>query len=217
MTATAGGTSVSRINKVEVYPHRGHIDREVRRGRFGHASGVVWLTGLSGAGKSTLAVLVEQVLFARGCLVSVLDGDTVRSGLNADLDFTPRAREENLRRAGEVAGLFVEAGHIVLATFVSPHHGGRERVRGILGSDFHLVHVTARIEDCIERDPKGLYRKALQGDIENFTGVGQSYEPPADADLLIDTSAADIERCVARLVRFVEERFGLGSQAAGGV
>lgn len=214
MTAASASPAPSRINGVEVYPHRGNIDRCTRNRRFGHASGVVWLTGLSGAGKSTLAVLAEQRLFARGCLVCVLDGDTVRAGLNADLDFTARSREENLRRAGELAALFAEAGHIVLATFVSPHAAGRARVRQILGDDFHLVHVTARLEDCIERDPKGLYGKALRGEIENFTGIGQSYETPEDTDLLIDTSAGDVDACAAQLVSFIEQRFALAPDAA---
>lgn len=209
MKASVPGARVGLLEQRDIYPHRSTVTRNMRNDRFGHRSGVVWLTGLSGAGKSTLANAVEHRLFALGWQISVLDGDSVRAGLNADLDFTAGAREENLRRAGEVAALFVEAGHLVLASFVSPHQRGRDFVRGILGRDFHLVHVKADLERCVERDPKGLYGRAMQGGIKNFTGVGQSYETPADADLVIDTTDADIVASAQLLDQFILERFTL--------
>jgi len=139
----------------------------------------------------------------------VLDGDTMRAGLNSDLDFTRESRQENLRRAGEVASLFATSGHIVLATFVSPFQEGRQFVRDIVRDNFYLVHVQAELEDCIARDPKGLYKKALGGGIENFTGVGQGYEPPLDADLIINTSDSDIVESAEQLIDFVISTFAL--------
>lgn len=195
--------------KTDIFPHEGYVSRQMRNQRLGHASGVIWLTGLSGAGKSTISTLVEQYLFAKGYLVMVLDGDTMRSGLNSDLDFSRQARQENLRRAGEVASLFATTGHIVLATFVSPFQEGRRFVRDIVRDNFYLVHVQAELEDCISRDPKGLYKKALAGGIENFTGIGQGYEPPMDADLLIDTSRMDIADSAQQLIDFVIASFAI--------
>lgn len=207
MNSQAFGKSITLIGKSNVFPHRGIVSRSLRNHRSNHKSGVIWLTGLSGAGKSTIAVGAEKELFNKNFSVSVLDGDTLRSGLNADLDFSVRAREENLRRAGEVASLFADAGHIVIATFVSPHNKGRQFVRDIVRDNFYLAHVSANLDDCIERDPKGLYKKALSGGIENFTGVGQSYETPDAADLIINTSDNDIETCRQQLVEFIENNF----------
>lgn len=200
---------IALIGKSNVFPHRGIVSRSLRNQRSNHKSGVIWLTGLSGAGKSTIAISAEKELFEKNFAVSVLDGDTLRSGLNADLDFSVRSREENLRRAGEVASLFADAGHIVIATFVSPHRKGRQFVRNIVRDNFYLAHVNANLNDCIERDPKGLYKKALSGGIENFTGVGQSYETPDEADLIINTSDDNIETCRQQLVEFIEEKFSL--------
>ncbi len=209
MTVSVPAAADALLKQRHIHPDRGNITRAMRNERTGHRSGVVWLTGLSGAGKSTLANAVEHELFNRGWQISVLDGDSVRAGLNSDLDFTPGAREENLRRAGQVAALFAEAGHLVLASFVSPHQRGREFVRKILHHDFHLVYVKADIEHCIERDPKGLYERAMQGGIEHFTGLGQSYEAPEDADLVIDTSRFDVTAGAQQLLEFVQTRFAL--------
>lgn len=201
--------AVNKKMQSDIYPHGSFVTREMRNQRLGHASGVIWLTGLSGAGKSSISTRVEQALFARGYLITVLDGDTIRTGLNADLDFSQQSRQENLRRAGEVASLFAMAGHIVLATFVSPFQDGRQYVREIIRENFYLVHVHAQLEDCIERDPKGLYQKAMGGGIENFTGVGQNYEPPLDADMVINTSQSDIDDCSQRLLEFILTTFTL--------
>ena len=207
MKTTCSKQPVTLIKQANIYPDRGLVTRSERNQRHGHHSGVIWLTGLSGAGKSTIASGVEQDLFAMGSLVSILDGDSLRAGLNADLDFTVKSREENLRRAGEVATLFADTGHIVIASFVSPHQHGRQFVKNIVRENFYLVHIKADVEDCIDRDPKGLYKKAMDGRISNFTGVGQSYEDPHDADLVINTSENSIDDCRKLLLDFIQSRF----------
>jgi len=190
-----------------IHPHAGFVSRETRNRKFGHKSGVVWLTGLSGSGKSTIATNVEQRMFEKNYLISILDGDTVRTGLNSDLSFDTLSRKENLRRTGEVASLFSKAGHIVLASFISPHDQGRQTVREIVGDNFYLVHIDAEIEDCIKRDPKGLYKKAASGEIKNFTGISQSYDKPQNPELIINTSMNDIEKCTSQLINFIEKTF----------
>ena len=198
---------LSNLKEDNIHPHQGFITRDKRNIELGHKSGVIWLTGLSGSGKSTIANQVERMLFQQGFTVSILDGDTLRTGLNKDLDFTKEGREENLRRTGEVASLFAASGHIVLASFISPHHKGRESVKNIIGDNFYLAHVDADIDDCISRDPKGLYKKAMFGGIENFTGVGQDYEKPHSADITIDTSGNSIAECTMQLVSFIKTNF----------
>lgn len=200
--------SVTPLHKnADIHPHKNLVTRGLRNQRNNHQSGVIWLTGLSGSGKSTIATGVEQTLFQRGYHASILDGDTLRTGLNSDLDFSIASREENLRRTGEVAALFADVGHIVLASFISPHDKGREWVKNIIGENFYLVHVHAGIDDCIKRDPKGLYKKALKGEIPNFTGINQPYEIPESPDLRIDTSRNDIATCQELLLTFIETKF----------
>ena len=197
------------VPQANIHPHDGWVDRAMRNTQAGHKSGVVWLTGLSGAGKSTLATHVEQYLFEKNYLVTILDGDAMRDGLNADLDFSQESRKENLRRSGEVAAMLANRGFIVLASFVSPFTEGRQIVQDIIGDNFHLVHVHAEIDDCINRDPKGLYKKAMSGDIKNFTGVGQSYEPPESPDLVVNTSCTNVNTASESLVQFIEQNFRL--------
>ena len=204
-----GKGNASFVPQANIYPHDGWVDRTMRNRQVGHKSGVVWLTGLSGAGKSTLATHVEQLLFEKNYLITILDGDSIREGLNADLDFSPESRKENLRRSGEVASLLANRGFIVLASFVSPFHEGRQIVQDIVGDAFHLVHVHAEINDCINRDPKGLYKKAMSGEIENFTGVGQSYEPPEHPDLIVNTSSTDVTTATEYLAQFIERNYRL--------
>lgn len=204
-------TAICKIPRTEesdnIHPHMGFVTRDIRNKKLGHQSGVIWLTGLSGAGKSTIATLVERMLFQQGITISILDGDTLRSGLNNDLSFTKEDRAENLRRTGEVASIFAATGHIVLASFISPHHKGRESVKNIVGENFHLVHIHADMDDCISRDPKGLYKKAMFGGIENFTGIGQDYETPDMPDLVINTSKDSIAECTVQLATFIREKF----------
>ncbi len=208
-------TAICEIPKLEskkdsnIHPHQNFVTRDKRNEDLGHQSGVVWLTGLSGAGKSTIASLVERMLFQQGYTISILDGDTLRTGLNNDLGFSKEDREENLRRTGEVASIFANTGHIVLASFISPHHKGRESVKSIVGDNFYLVHVHADIDDCISRDPKGLYKKAMFGGIENFTGIGQEYEKPEVTDLTINTSDSCVADSAMQLVSFIKSKFEL--------
>ena len=193
----------------------GHgVTAEARARRNGHRGAVLWFTGLSGAGKSTLALALEERLFTKGHQVYVLDGDNVRAGLNANLGFSPEDRAENIRRVGEVAALFADAGFIVISSFISPYRADRERARAAVGRlangggdpRFHEIHVKAPLEVCEGRDPKGLYRRARAGEIAEFTGVSAPYEPPEDPDLVVRTDLLGIEDCLAELVRYVEER-----------
>ena len=173
----------------------------------GHRGGVLWLTGLSGAGKSTLAFALEAELFARGYQVYVLDGDNVRHGLNADLGFTHRDRTENIRRVGEVAALFADAGFVCISAFISPYRADRETARVAAKGRFHEVYLDADVETCERRDPKGLYRKARAGKIRDFTGVSAPYEIPTSPDLVIPTGSTDIASSLALGVAYVEAEF----------
>ncbi len=196
------------VKRANIYEVDHLLDRTKRAQRNGHKGQVVWLTGLSGAGKSTLAMRVEQRLFDQGFQTYVLDGDNVRAGLNADLGFSPEDRAENIRRVGAVAGLFADAGMIVLTAFISPYqadrHRAREAMAKLMGDGaFHEVYVKADLETCESRDPKGLYKRARAGQIKEFTGISSPYEAPHDPQMVIDTSAKDIEACVDELVAYV--------------
>ncbi len=179
----------------------------------GHRSGIIWLTGLSGAGKSTLAVELERILFAKGYQVTVLDGDNVRYGLNADLGFSPADRVENIRRVGEVAALMARTGVIVVTAFISPYLADRERVRTAHPDLFHEIYVAAPLAVCEARDAKGLYRKARAGEIAEFTGISAPYEPPTAPELVLDTGQQTVEQSLARLVFYVESHFVLDGAA----
>ncbi len=183
------------------------IPRELRVRRFGHRGGVLWLTGLSGSGKSTLAMALEEHLFRRGVATYVLDGDNLRGGLNADLGFSARDRAENIRRAGEVAALFADAGLICITAFISPYAGDRARARAAAGDAFHEIYLAADLATCEARDPKGLYRRARSGEVAHFTGISAPYEPPGMPELTIDTAGLSIEACLEILVTYVERQF----------
>jgi bifunctional enzyme CysN/CysC len=181
-------------------------DRAIRNR---HRGGVLWLTGLSGAGKSTLAIRVELELFQRGYAVYALDGDNVRLGLNANLGFSPEDRTENIRRVGEVAALFADAGLVCITSFISPYQTDRARARAAAGQQFHEVYVKANLAVCEQRDPKGLYKRARSGEITNFTGVSSPYEPPSAAELTVETDKMGVEDCVTKIVDYVERHFHL--------
>ncbi|MDP6475343.1 MAG: adenylyl-sulfate kinase [Alphaproteobacteria bacterium] len=187
------------------------ISNASRWQRNGHRGGVVWFTGLSGSGKTTIALEAERQLFQKGYQVFVLDGDNVRGGLNANLSFSPEDRAENIRRVGEVAALFADAGFVVLTAFISPYRADRERAREAAqrhpGGVFHEVYVKAALEICEERDPKGLYRKARAGDIADFTGISAPYEAPEEQQLVIDTGEQSAEQSAAALVAYIEAYF----------
>ena len=185
-----------------------------RQLRNGHRGGVLWFTGLSGAGKSTIAMEVERRLFQKGYMVYVLDGDNVRYGLNADLTFSPRDRAENIRRIGEVAALFADAGMIAIAAFISPYRADRQRARNAAKEAFHEIYVKADISTCEGRDPKGLYKKARRGEIQEFTGISAPYEEPEAAELVVDTTALPIEDSVRAVVDYVEHNFTFTEAAA---
>jgi bifunctional enzyme CysN/CysC len=188
------------------------VTRASRAERFGHRGGVLWLTGLSGAGKSTLAMAVEQHLFRRGYAVYVLDGDNVRSGLNANLGFSPEDRVENIRRVGEVAALFADAGFLCITAFISPYRTDRQRARQAGGEAFHEIYIHADLATCERRDPKGLYRRARAGEIAEFTGVSAPYEPPEHPELMVDTTQEPIEACVERILRYITDSFAIRSR-----
>jgi bifunctional enzyme CysN/CysC len=178
----------------------------------GHRGGILWFTGLSGAGKSTLAVELERVLFGRGFHVFLLDGDNVRQGLSADLGFSPEDRAENIRRIGEVAALFAEAGMIVISAFISPYRADRDRIRARHGKYFHEVYINAPLEVCEARDAKGLYKKARAGQIKEFTGISAPYERPLSPELEVITADWSVRDCVARLAEYAQARFETGAE-----
>lgn len=183
------------------------LSREDYHRRNGHSSMVLWFTGLSGAGKSTLAHEVEERLFEKGCYTYLLDGDNVRHGLNGDLGFSEYDRRENIRRVGEVAKLFVDAGVVVLAAFISPYREDRDRVRALFNAgDFIEIHVRCDLEICEDRDPKGLYRKSRAGELPDFTGIDSPYEDPIVPELTIDTGKLDVARSVTAVLDYLEQR-----------
>lgn len=180
------------------------IDRRDRERQQAHRALAIWLTGLSGAGKSTLAAAVEQRLHLAGKRTYVLDGDSLRHGLCNDLGFSADDRTENIRRVGEVARLFVDAGVIVLSAFISPFQEDRDRVRALFApGDFVEVHCDCALRVCEQRDVKGLYRKARAGLIEDFTGISSPYEPPLHPEVRVDTANESLDECVDQIVGVV--------------
>jgi len=206
-TVAAGMINFALFRSTNVHWQALDIDKSARGKALGQHPALLWFTGLSGAGKSTIANIVEKKLHARGRHTYLLDGDNVRHGLNRDLGFSDADRVENIRRVGEVARLFVDAGMIVLASFISPFRSERRMARELLGEDEFLeVFVDASVEKCQERDPKGLYARAIKGDIKNFTGVSSPYEPPENPELHIDTEALSPEEAADRVIEYLEKR-----------
>lgn len=186
--------------------HDFHLDRQRRAQHKGHKGLVIWFTGLSGSGKSTLANALEQRLHQEGIHTYTLDGDNIRMGLNGDLGFAPEDRTENIRRIGHVADLMCDAGLVVLSAFVSPYRQDRNSIKDIVGpNDFVEVFVDTPLEVCEARDVKGLYAKAREGLIKDFTGVNAPYEAPLAADLVIDTSIVDIDTATQQLSALVAQ------------
>ena len=215
--ATVGGgvidaTGYPDQRTVQAAPHElstttHDVSGRERAERFGHSGAVVWLTGLSGAGKSTLAMLLERRLYDAGYATFVLDGDNVRRGLNVNLGFSPEDRQENIRRVGEVAALFAEAGMVCITAFISPYRDDRHRARAAVESGYFLeIYVKADLAACEARDPKGLYLRARQGKLKDFTGIDSPYEEPAAAELVVDTTLDDAASCVEKIVLLVASR-----------
>lgn len=195
--------------------HHATVTRARREAMNGHRSVILWFTGLSGAGKSTLAHAVEEELHRMGCRTFVFDGDNVRHGLCSDLGFSLADRQENIRRVGEMAKLFIEAGVIALTAFISPLRADRERVRSLAPhGDFLEIYCRCPIEICEQRDVKGLYRRARAGEIPEFTGISSPYEEPTDPELVVDTGTLPLEACVAQVIALLRERGVIGQRTA---
>lgn len=191
--------------------HHATVTRARRELLTGHGSAILWFTGLSSAGKSTLAHAVEEHLHQTGCLTFVFDGDNVRHGLCSDLSFSEEDRNENIRRVGEMTKLFLEAGVIALTAFISPFRAERDRVRSLVPhGDFLEIYCHCPIEICEQRDVKGLYKRARDGEIKDFTGISSPYEEPEHPELVVDTGILTLEESVTRVLGFLRGRGIIG-------
>lgn len=181
--------------------HSSTVTKTDRQKLNQHKSGILWFTGLSGSGKSTVANALEKRLYEQGIRTYLLDGDNIRHGLNKDLGFSAEARKENIRRISEVAKLFVDAGTIVLTAFISPFREDRQIARDLVNSDEFLeIYIKCSLEECENRDPKGLYVKARNGQIPDFTGISSPYEEPLDPDLVVETDRLSIDEAVDLII-----------------
>ena len=195
--------------------HEGHVGRLEREQLLGQQGVLIWLTGLPSSGKSTIAFSAEHALIARGRLAYVLDGDNIRHGLNKNLGFSAADRAENIRRIGEVGKLFADAGLLTLTSFVSPYRQDRDAVRALMGEgEFVEVFIDTPLSLCEQRDPKGLYQKARAGQIPNFTGISDPYEPPVDPELVIATAECTPEEAAGQILDYLE-RAGKLAPAVG--
>lgn len=187
--------------------HQSTVTRDRREQLNTHKSVLLWFTGLSGSGKSTLAHAVEERLHQMQCRTFVLDGDNVRHGLCSDLGFSEQDRAENIRRVGEVATLFLEAGLITMAAFISPFLKDREAARSLFSlGDFLEIYCQCTLEICEERDVKGLYKKVRSGEIKNFTGISSPYEAPSASELVVDTGRLGLEESINMVLKLLQER-----------
>lgn len=215
---------MSESSQVQVHWHEHAVSREERECRHGHKGCVVWFTGLSACGKSTVANLVDHKLHTMGVNSFVLDGDNIRHGLNAGpgmlkerhgdefakrfgLGFSAQDREENIRRIGAVAKLFAEAGIVAITAFISPYRRDRDRVRATLNAgDFVEIFVDAPLDVCESRDPKGLYKKARAGELKGFTGIDDPYEPPANAELVLDAATKGADALADEVIAYLQQQ-----------
>src|SRR6201987_712288 len=196
-------TDRGAIKSKNIFWSEGKITAQARATQHGHRGAVVWLTGLSGSGKSTIAQALERELFQRAMYTYVLDGDNIRHGLNSNLWFSPEDRVENIRRVSEVAKLMADAGAVVITAFISPYRMDRRRAREIAlegNAEFIEVFVDAPLEVCEARDPKNLYKKARAGEIRDFTGIDAPYEPPEDAEIVVQTAQQTVDESVAMIL-----------------
>jgi adenylylsulfate kinase len=198
------------MRKENIMWHQSSTSSDIRKLLLRQMPTTLWLTGLSGAGKSTLAFALEAELIKLGHACFVLDGDNVRHGLNRDLGFSAEDRQENIRRIAEVAKLMNAAGLIVIASFISPYCTDRQAAREIIGADnFREIYISTSLSACEQRDVKGLYRKAREGLIPEFTGISSPYEPPLSPDLSLDTAEVDIDQAVAKMIVLIQTRLAV--------
>jgi adenylylsulfate kinase len=196
------------IKATNITWHEGHVSRQERERLLRQRGCTIWFTGLSGSGKSTLAYTVEHALIQRGHLAYVLDGDNIRHGLNKNLGFSAEDREENIRRISEVAKLFADAGVITMTSFISPYRKDRDNARQLheqAGLPFIEVYLATPLEVCEQRDPKGLYKKARAGEIKNFTGIDDPYEPPLRPELTFNAAEISPQEAAAQLLDYLVE------------
>ena len=200
-------TEKIQTNSENIKWHNLTIDREKLEEMRGHKGMVICFTGLSGSGKSTLANALNEKLHQDGLSTYILDGDNIRHGLCKDLGFSDKDREENIRRIGEVANLFMNAGIITITAFVSPFINDRNKVRKIIGSeDFVEVYCAASIEVCENRDTKGLYKRARLGEIKDFTGISSPYEVPENPEIIVDTGSLDLKNSVDVIIKYLQTK-----------
>jgi adenylylsulfate kinase len=200
---------MTQIKATNITWHEGHVTLEERQKLLKQNGCTIWFTGLSGSGKSTIAYTLEHALVQRGHLAYVLDGDNIRHGLNKNLGFSALDREENIRRIGEVAKLFADTGVITMTSFISPYRKDRDGVRALHEAaklPFIEIHVNTPIETCETRDPKGLYKKARAGQLKNFTGIDDPYEPPLKPELTLDATSVSPQEATVRLITYLEKR-----------
>lgn len=190
-----------------IYWESGYVSRKEREDLLGQKGFVLWFTGLSGSGKTTVAKAVERRLYELGHIAYVLDGDNIRHGLNSNLTFSDEDRKENIRRISETAKLFADAGVITLTAFISPFREDRKRARNIIENEnFGEIYISTSIEECEKRDVKGLYKKARDGEIKNFTGIDSPYEPPENAEVTVDTTGKSIEESAEEIINYLKSR-----------
>lgn len=200
---------MTQVKATNVVWHEGHVERTDRESLLKQRGCTIWFTGLPSSGKSTIAFSLEHVLVQQGRLSYVLDGDNIRHGLNKNLGFSAEDREENIRRIGEVAKLFADAGLVTLTSFVSPYRADRDKVRTLHEAaklPFIEVFIDTPVDECEKRDPKGLYKKARAGQIPNFTGVNDPYEPPLKPEIVLKAAELQPDACVLKLLDYLRER-----------
>lgn len=190
-----------------IYWQETAVSRENRINLKGHNPAVIWLTGLSGAGKTTLSREIEKGLHEMGVHTYLLDGDNIRHGLNRDLGFSKEDRKENIRRIAEVARLFADAGLVVICAFITPYEEDRREIRKIIGDNELInVYVKCPIDVCIKRDPKGLYKKALRGEIKGYTGIDDPYEEPTMPEIVVETDRHSIQECAHMVLSYLRNK-----------
>ena len=198
---------MTEVKATNIVWHEGHVARKQREDLLEQKGALIWLTGLPSSGKSTIAFTAEHALIERGHLAYVLDGDNIRHGLNKNLGFSAEDRAENIRRIGEVGKLFADAGIITLSSFVSPYRTDRDGVRELMeNQNFIEVFIDTPLDVCEERDPKGLYQKARTGEIPNFTGISDPYEPPENPELVIHTTDSTPQEAALQIISLLETR-----------